>query len=228
MKKILVDEAIFAALNHGARLLHRVDVKVFTAATSDDILSLHKTERMNVIIYRLDAPGTAAESLFNEIRNDNDLRRVSLILCCRDQPDEKARAERCCPNAIMTMPVNSSLLLDKAGSLMDVPSRGTYRVLVSVSMDATLEKPFFCRSRNISASGMLLETDRNLVPKNHLTCSFFLPGSKQIVVAGEIVREIKNADKTGTKHFGVKFIKIAPRDVTAINEFVRKKTEKTS
>jgi DNA-binding response OmpR family regulator len=227
MKKILIDKTLYAGMDRGESLRQRTDVKLYTAATNDELLSLHRAEKMDLIISRLDAPGMPSERLFAEIRNDASLRAVSQILFCRDQPDEKARAERCGPTAVMTLPVNSALLLDKAQSLLKSPSRGSYRVLISVSLETSKNESFFCRSENISVTGLLLETDRSLAPGDQVICSFFLPGAKQIVASGEIVRAANHADKSGMKRFGVKFAGISPADIAAIDNFVKKKSGKT-
>lgn len=222
MKKILIDKALYSNLDKYETILKRADVRVFVAETNDEILSLHQQEKIDLIISRLDAPGTPAERIYGEIRNDPELRAVSLILVCGDRPSDKIRAERCGANAVVPRPAAREGLLDKVNSFLHVSARGSYRVLLSVSIEAEKEKSFFCRSENISVTGMLLETDRVLSVGDRLNCSFFLPGAKQIEVSGEVVREL-NAEKAGKKQYGMKFTKISATDAAAINAFIRKK-----
>ena len=222
MKKILIDKALYSNLDKYETILKRADVRVFVAETNDEILSLHQQEKIDLIISRLDAPGTPAERIYGEIRNDPELRAVSLILVCNDRPGDKIRAERCGANAVMPRPAAREGLLDKVNSFLHVSARGSYRVLLSVSIEAEKERSFFCRSENISVTGMLLETDRALSAGDRLNCSFFLPGAKQIEVSGEVVREL-SAENTGKKQYGMKFTKISAADAAAINAFVRKK-----
>ncbi len=222
MKKILIDSEIYAKMKKGGSIMDRANVKVLTAKTNDELLALHRSENANLIITRLEAGGMSSESLFEEIRSDAKLRTVALLLFCDNH--EKARAERCAPNAVMTLPVNSALLFEKAQSFLNVSSRGAYRVLLSVTVDAAKEKPFFCKSENISVTGLLLEADRDLAVGEQLHCAFFLPGSKRIEVAGEIARVIDAGGKTGAKKYGVKFTGITPGDSIAIDSFVRQKT----
>ncbi|HYA89116.1 MAG TPA: PilZ domain-containing protein [Nitrospirota bacterium] len=227
MKKIIINEAIAAGIDKGASILQRKDTKLFIAKTNDEMLSLHRAERVNLIISRIDMPGMACEQLFAVIRNDSVLRSVSLILFCLDRPDDRVRAERCSPDAIMTLPVNSALLLEKAESFLNVPARESYRVLLSANIDgSSRDQSFFCRSENISVTGLQLETERSLALGDWLTCSFFLPDSKRITVAGEVMRAINPTDKSETKRYGVKFGKVAPEDIAAIDAFVKKKAVK--
>jgi len=227
MKKIIMNAVIAASIDKGASILQRKDTKLFIARTNDEVLSIHRAERVNLIISRLDMVGMACEQLFEVMRNDTALRSVSLILFCLDRPGDRVRAERCSPNAIMTLPVNSALLLEKAESFLNVPARGSYRVLLSASIDgSSKDQSFFCRSEDISATGLQLETERILALGDLLTCSFFLPDSRRITVAGEVVRTLNVTDKSETKRYGVKFRKVPPTDIAAIEAFVKKKAGK--
>lgn len=99
-------------------------------------------------------------------------------------------------------------------------------MLLSVNIEgSSREASFFCRSENISATGLLLETDRSLEEGDRLKCSFFLPDSGQIIVSGEIARKIEAPDKPGLKRYGVKFGKLDPGARSAIEVFVTKKAQ---
>jgi DNA-binding NarL/FixJ family response regulator len=226
MKKILIDKALYSSIDKYETVLQRADVKVFTAETNDEILSLHQQEKMNLIIARLDAPGTTPERIYSQVRNDAELRSVSLILVCGDQTADKVRAEHCGANAIVTRQAAGETLMDKANSFLNVPTRGSYRVLLSVTIDTDKSKSFFCRSENISVTGMLLETDRTLAAGDRLNCSFFLPGAKQIEVSCEVARIITATGKAGHKQYGLKFTKISAADIAAIRAFIRKRSER--
>jgi DNA-binding response OmpR family regulator len=227
MKKIIISEVIAAVIDKGTSILQRKDMKLYTAKTNDEVLTIHRAEKVNLIISQVDLPGTDCEQIFAVMRNDDTLRSVSLILFCLDRPGNRARAKRCSPNAIMTLPVNGKLLLEKVESLLNAPPRGSYRVLLSVNIDgSSRDQSFFCRSENISVTGLLLETERTLALGDRLTCSFFLPDAKRITVAGEVVRAMNPTDKSETKRYGVKFSNVSPENTAAIEAFVKKKAVK--
>lgn len=228
MKKIIIADALKHLLEKENSFMRRPDVKLFTAVTNDDVLAIHQAEKANLIISQLDMRGMGAVQLFTSIRNDLDLRTVSLILLCSSRAADRARADQCCPNAVLTLPVSGALLMEKAQGLLNIPWRESYRVLLSVNIEGNGRgAPFFCRSENISASGLLLETDRSLEEGDRLTCSFFLPDSERITATGEIARKIVRPDKPGTKQYGVKFDKLAPGARFAIETFVAKKVQKS-
>jgi c-di-GMP-binding flagellar brake protein YcgR len=77
---------------------------------------------------------------------------------------------------------------------------------------------FFCTSQNISDSGMLIETDRLLLPGDRLTCSFFLPGAARITAVCEVSRQETSAD--GRHHCGIRFTDLAPGHKRDIEGFV--------
>ncbi len=226
MKKILVAEPLRSSLEKEKNFLHRADVKMLFASTNDEMLSVHSAEKVNLIITQLEMAGMPTEQLFTEIRSNDVLRKVSLIIVCSDRPGDRERAQQCSPNVILTLPLDTGELLKKARHLLDIPWRESYRVLLSVNIEGnSRDKAFFCRSENISATGLLLETDKNLQEGDRLICSFFLPESKQITATGEVVRVMKQSGKSVTRQYGVKFDRLLPDARSAIEGFVSKKAQ---
>jgi len=224
MKKIIIAESMKPLLEQDSDFAKRTDVTMLVAGTNDDLLSIHQREKANLIIAQMNMQGTDSETVFAKIRNEASLRKVSLILACSGNRKEIERAERCHPNAMLTLPVESNQLLRKTKELLDIPQRESYRVLLSVNVEGnSRDRAFFCRSENISATGMLLETERVLAPGERIVCSFFLPESKQIVVTGEVVRKIEQAKKSEINHYGVRFEKVAEGTKKAIEHFISKK-----
>jgi CheY-like chemotaxis protein len=226
MKKVLIADALKSQLTREKSFLNRADVKLLTASTNDDILAVHRAEKVNLIISQLDMPGMESDRLYAAIRRDGELRKVSLIMLCNGRPGERERAQQCTANAVMARPVDTALLLEKAQELLDISWRESYRVLLSVNVTGTsTESAFFCRSENISSTGLLVETDRELKEGDRVVCSFFLPGSRQIIAPGEIVRSTEAAQKSGQKRYGVKFEKLTAEARSTIEAFIMKKRQ---
>lgn len=227
VKKVIIADTIKLLLAGDRNILQRADLKVMTARSNDDILHLHRQEKVNLIITQLDLPGMLTESLLNAVRSEAELRNVSLIMFCADRPGDRSRAELCNANEIMLLPVDKKALFEKTQRLLNIPLRESYRVLLSVSIEGkNREKGFFCKSENISATGMLLETDRNLAEGDRLTCAFFLPDSQQITAVGNVVRRISRAGDDKSAKYGVKFDQITTEARQAIETFVRKKSNR--
>jgi DNA-binding response OmpR family regulator len=94
--------------------LNRKDMKVFTAATNEAALKIHREERVNLIITQLDMPGMPSEQLCSLIRDDANLRSVSMIMVCANTPEAIARSAQCRANAVLLQPVHPLLLMAKA------------------------------------------------------------------------------------------------------------------
>jgi len=228
MKKILIAEALKSYIAKEKSFLKREDITVYSAATTDDTLKIHRSEKVSLIISQVDMPGMSAEQLCAQIRNDEALRQVSLLMISPDTSSDRERASRCKPNAIMTLPINAAQLLEKMQLLLDIPWRGSFRVLLSVAVEGDDNgNAFFCGSENISSSGLLIETDRVISKNDRVTCKFFLPGSEQIVVRGEVVRIMKRDAGKDINQYGIRFLEIDQKAQTSIASFVKTRVKQT-
>jgi DNA-binding response OmpR family regulator len=226
MKKILIAEELKAILVKDAEYLGRSDVTLITAATNDELLAVHREEGADLIIAPLDMPGMKSERLYTTIRNDRKLRMVSVIIICPGIPSDIERSSRCGANAVLTRPIDVSLLLERARQLMDISARESYRVLLSTTIEGnSKDTSFFCRSENISATGLLLDMEKVLKKGERLTCKFSLPNVKQIKASGEIIRVIKQEAGTKTNRYGFKFSQLSEEAREAIEDFVHRKSQ---
>lgn len=234
MKKVLIGQDIHKTLRQKNSFLDRTDVKIFTATSNDEALKIHRKERVHLIIAELDMPGMqgmSTEKLFSLIRKDSELRSVSVLIICPNSPAAIEQSSRCGANAVLLRPVDPAMILSKAQQLLEIASRETYRVLVAVEGNAIihgnpLNTTFFCRSQNISTTGMLIETDKTLAQGDHVVCSFFLPDSIRIQATGEIVRILPQASEAEAKRYGVKFSILTSEARQALESFVDKKAQK--
>ena len=227
MKKIIIPYDISRILQQKNSFLQRVDIKVFTAASNDEALKIHREERANLIITQIDMPGMATEKFCSLVRGDAELSAVSIIMICTNHGADIELSSRCGANAVILRPINAALILARAQKLLDITWRETYRVLISLSVDGNAkDTPFFCRSQNISTSGMLIETDKIIPHGDRVICSFFLPESIRIQATGEIVRIPQQPTGATLKQYGVKFSNLTHEAKQALEAFVEKKAKK--
>ena len=224
MKKVLVAKDIHALVGQDNNFLKRADLKVFVAATHDEALAIHRAERVNLIITQLDMPGMTSERFCSAIREDAGLRAVSVLMVCADTLKAIERSRQCRVNAVLLQPVHPLVLEIKALQLLDVAPRETVRVLLKTSIDGSSggEKELYCRSRNISATGMLIETDERLPEGVRLSCLFYLPNAKKIQASCKIIRTIEPAPGDEDHQYGLMFTGIAPEAKKQLIDFVAK------
>ncbi len=224
MKKILIAHDLHALLKDSRDFKDWQDVRLFVSASNDEALQIHRSEQVNLIITELEMPGMSIEEFCSTIRGDAGLRKVSIIMICANNVDAVERSLRCRTNAVLLRPVHPLVLTTKARQLVDVPERETYRALLSASLKGRPQERFFCRSRNISAAGVLIETDKQLVEGARLSCSFLLPESREVVhVSAKVVRMIEQARPEDGHQYGLMFTDIPPRVKQMLAEYVQKK-----
>lgn len=200
--------------------MNRSDLIVLTASSADEALKLHRTEKADMVIIDLQIPGMSPEAFCAAIRRDESTRGTSILIACRNVAAEIDRAMHCKANDYITKPIHVDVLIQKAGQLLNVSQRKSCRVLLKISVDGkTTDAPFFCTSQNISATGMLIKTDKLLEKKEHITCTFYLPGSQHIIVEAVVVRALQDAD--GSWQYGIHFSNLSPADRSAIEIFIK-------
>lgn len=228
MKKILIARDLHGLLEQNETFLNRTDLRVFVAATNDEALKIHRAERVNLIITQLDMPGMAGEQFCSMIRENENLRAVSMIMVCADTPEEIDRSEQCRANAVLLHPVHPFVLMVKAQQLLDIAAREMLRVLLSASVDGRVDdEPFYGRVRNISATGMLIECDTPLVEGARLSCMFYLPNAKKIEVSGKIIRSLEQFPGHKDLQYGLMFTDITAEAKRLLTAYVEQSSRAT-
>ena len=224
MKKVIIAEDLITIVEKDKSFFNRTDIRAIPAATNEEILALHRTERADLIITNLDLLEMNAENLCALIRNDDGLRSVSIIIVCAETAANLQRCIHCKANAFITTPVNHAVLLQEAYLLLHVTPRRSCRIDLKLKMEGkSREKPFTGLTENISASGMLFRSAAIFFEGDSIRCSFSLPGPTRISASADIVRVLKNKNKPFAKHlYGVIFSDISDNDISAINAFVEK------
>ncbi len=221
MKKILLEREIGRVLRERDSFLDRADIQLFTAATNDEVLQLHRTERMDLIILDREMAGIAPEKLCFSIRKDPDLRSVLIIVVCACNRSEMARALHYGADAVILKPLKPALLLAKARQLLDIRWRRAYRVPLSVSVEGQASnQAFSCRSLDIGPTGILMETAQTFPNDQEVVCSFTLPDATHIRVTGKIVRILDQAGGSPLNQYAVHFLDITDIQMKAIENYL--------
>ena len=220
MKRVLIEEELNRLLQPHHSFLKRSDVRVFTAGSSDEILRIHRKELVDLIVTPVDLPGTGFEQIAAVIRGDVLTRAVRLVLVAPNSRSAIEACSRCKPDAVVLRPLFPPVLLARAQQLLNLDWRENYRVMLSVSVNSTTgNDAFFCRSRDISATGLLIETDKKLALGSRLTCSLSLPGGVRIQATGEVVRSVAETG-AGIHEYGVKFLQLSPGEKEYLENFI--------
>lgn len=221
MKKILIVDDLKPFVDEEKDILKGANVQIFTANSGHEALEIHRRERVDLIIMDLDMPDMSGDKVCSIIRNDPDLKFVSIlmVITLRDEAIELCR--QCGANDYITKPIDPIALLSKTVMLLDIPARKEYRVLMNLKISGEKDNIFFSAiSLNISINGILLQTAAALNVGDKIKCSLFLPKGSLITFIGEIVRVRKSVHE-GLNYYGVRFTSITEDAREAIDYFVK-------
>jgi two-component system chemotaxis response regulator CheY len=219
MKKILILDNTKASAEEKKNILSRYDCTIFTAASGEEAIGIHRKEKVDLIIRDIDMPGMTGEGFCSNIREDYGLKKVSIIIICSGRESHIRRYEAGGANAYIRKPINPQELFQKVGELLNIPSRLNMRVLIKVEVKGKCKSEFISHSKNISASGILLETDKVLEKGDLILCNFFL-GPDQVSSEGKIVRIVKK--RPDLYQYGVTFIDIDLLSKSKIEKYVNR------
>ena len=228
MKKVIIAEDILATLEKERSFLSRSDIRLFAASSNKKALALHRNEKADLLIAKLDSPEMNGETLSSLIRTEKELSRVSLIMVCAETEADVKRCLKCTANTFITAPVNAPALLQEAYQLLNIAPRRSCRIPVGMKIEGTSKKiPFTAYAENISVSGMMFRTAAVFFEGDAIMCSFSLPDSARITANGEIVRVVETKEKPDVRRYGVKFTELSAEAHSAIEEFVDRECVKT-
>jgi len=221
MKKIILDQDINTILRKKNTFLDRADMRVFTSASTDEVLLIHRTVRADLIIINFDMPGMGIEQLCSLLRESAEHNPVSILLVCANTKSALKQSSLCKAEAVITRPFKPAQLLAQAKTLLNLSWRETYRVLLNVAIEGTIStNHFVCTSLDISLAGMLIETIQTFKQGDRLSCSFFLPNMTQIQLTGEIIRTIQPVPGVDANWYGVHFLNLPPDAAKILEAFI--------
>lgn len=225
-KKVIIAEDIKEAIKNQRSFFDRTDLRIVGSSSNVEVLDLHRAVKADLIIIRPDMPGPGVSELCATIREDPALCHVSIIVVCPDEaPSATAQAENTPrANVLLRGPINPGTLIEKARGLLEISKRDAFRAPIGMKVNGKYEnRPFLCQSENISASGLLIETDKELSKDDIIVYSFLLPNSTRIASNAKIARVAPKLLEYDTNHYGIKFLDISEHAVTAIEAYIREK-----
>ena len=228
MKKVVLPDKIRQDLERENSFLGRSDIVVFATHTNRDALDIHRREKTDLIVGLLDTEEMNGEELCSAVRDDDELRGVSLIVVSSGLEGDLDRCLNCRANAFLTMPVSGPVLLQEAYQLLNIAPRMSFRIPLRVKLEGAAKKSYFTGFvENISASGMLFRSVAVLFEGDTMKCTFSLPGRRRLAVDAEVIRMSHQEGKGHANLYGVRFTDPGTA-APVIEAFVRQKTDDDS
>ncbi len=222
MKKIIITDRISQFIDFEL-FPETADVEMLTAYSNEEAYDIHRKKKADLIITELFGSGMNAVQFCSLIREDRDMRRVSVIICCRDNEIELGESKRCRANAVMTVPIQPSLLRHKVQELLNISLRGNCPVRFSARCARhSLRDPFDCEIENISTTGMLIEASAELNRGDRINCALVLPPAAAFEMQLEVVRTVKSKTGSDRNQYGVRFSRVDQAAQRVIEKLVEK------
>lgn len=220
VKKILIVGNFETFLEMDENVLSRENCLILASSSAESAIEIHKKENVDLIISDLDMPGgMGGDELSSYIREHLPLKKVSILILCDDEGSFDRRCKTCGANAFLVRPLDSESLNRKVSELLNISEREHMRVLMKVSVEGNVEgETFFSLSENISNTGLLINTEKELQVGDRLFCSFLLQ-SEQVTIEGEIAR-IEERQKDQNR-YGIKFLDLDPVVSQKIKSFIQ-------
>jgi DNA-binding response OmpR family regulator len=201
-------------------LLREAGYEVLTASSAEGALESYERQGTDFLAADLDLPRMGGDGLCSRIREKD--KRVYVCLICSGKKAELRRCGNCGANAYMKEPVDPDDLARRVDLILRAKGRRATRVLARVRVEGYFSsEPFFCTSRDISETGILLETDRTLAKGDRITSTFFLPEMERLKVKGCVVRITKGEDESKCL-CGVEFVDAEEGEKSVLREFVER------
>ncbi|MGW8271787.1 MAG: PilZ domain-containing protein [Thermodesulfovibrionales bacterium] len=219
MKKIIAQNVFKSHFETPGGPLARPQVALFYAPTLDDILAVHRRVRGDIIVADFSAGGTLTGSIRPFVKRVEATRKAGVIAACEDSDLSIEECRKAGAAFCIKSPVNSVALTEAAMDLMDIPTRKSFRVFIQVSVKGeTTKGVFFATAENISTSGILVQTDKELTVGDRVACSFFMRSS-EITLQGEVMRT--EPSEGDAFRYGIQFVELDATTRARIEDYVR-------
>lgn len=219
MKKVLLTSSSVSFLGRNASLLMDKGFVFLTAKTGAEAIKLHQKSPFDLVLCDLELSDMDGRSLCNELRNAEQSKSLPFVLICHDSPAHIEKVRQSEATAMLVRPINPTQLLVTIGSFIDMQLARSRRV--AYNSEVLTRKhgfEFVSLSHDISATGILIETDQQLFPGDTITCVLKFDGLSGTEVDGEVIRCINS--NRGRMLYGVKFLHLPMPKRNMIERYV--------
>lgn len=207
LKQILLASSSQSLLDRNSNLLMRRGFRLFKATSGQEALRIHGENRLDLILADMQL-GDMGGDLFCSRVHAAGGGGASVILICHDTPDHLQRAALCRAAATILRPVDPLKLVETVGRFLATEMVRSKRVDLKVDVrvaERASGAEFDCRSRDISRSGICLESTAEIEQGRSITFSFTVPGGSQLELEGVVMRSM---GVEGGKQYGIQFINL--------------------
>lgn len=219
MKKVLLTTSSKSFLERNLNLLQGKGFQLQTAVNGADALKQQQQSGFDLILSDFELADMSGVKLCSELRLAETPRQTPFVIICYNTAECLEKVKRSEANAMVLRPVNPTKLLMTIGSFLDMQLARSKRIIFTEDvLTKRLNDEFISRSIDISATGILIESDRRLSIGETIDCHFRLFDSVQTQVSGEIARCLSS--EKGNLCYGVKFVDLTYSKRSTLERYV--------
>jgi CheY-like chemotaxis protein len=225
---LLVDDSKLM-LQMEEAVLGKEHYQLLRATTGKEAMNLIRSEKPSLVLLDFYLPDVTGEEVAKAIRANPDTAHTSIIMVTVDgSPEQQEKCFRAGCNDFILKPLDHGMLRHKVERLMSIAPRTPYRILVKITplgKGAQAGAFVFGSSVNISATGMLVESEKSFEVGQELDVQFYLIGVPQAVSARGAVVRVDEKGFLRSKAYGILFKEVTPEVRAAIEQMVAGKLE---
>lgn len=201
--------------------LLRGGFNVLAADSGEKAIQLAVQHHPNLILLDLEMPKMDGAEACARMRQEASLVSTPIIIMSASgSPEVRDQCLKAGCTEFIIKPKKPEELLGVVARILTVKQRGAERITVVFNVTGSAgEKEVVGRAKDLSATGLMLETTTQLQVGARLKLQFFLPKTKSsLTVEGEVARVSPGADEA--QEIGVRFVNLSQSDQEQLQEYV--------
>jgi Tfp pilus assembly protein PilZ len=195
-----------------APVLDRHKLTVIQVTSAEDSASFAHSDLVELVILEAEPTTMSLEDVVRTIRSESSASKNAalLVLAKPGNEDEARQLINRGVNRVMLAVDPPKLIALQVADFLDIAPRTTLRLSTRMLVEvADGSEEALGAVVNMSAAGLLLETDADLEPGQHVILSIDIDNQEEPVSAkGEVVRKA-DPDRDGVEGIGVRFLSFA-------------------
>jgi CheY-like chemotaxis protein len=221
-KKVLLVDDVRLFLQLEETFFKRTGCNIFTAGSGNEALEVAHKLRPDLILLDYLMPDMNGDEVCRLLKGKDETSDIPIIIVSTSAKKEDiAKCFEAGADDYVTKPINPQDVLNKAAMMLNIPHRLHRRLIVSFNiMGEGQSQTFSAHSKNISLSGMLIETDTRFDVGMRIMLELPIkPEGDKVSIQGEIVRMARDIE--GEKYLlGVRFIEADEEQGQAITNYL--------
>ncbi len=194
-----------------APVLDRQKLEVVRVATPENSIELARSEKVDLVILDGDPSTLSLEEVVRKIRSESSASSKSslLVLATPEKADDARELLGRGVNRVMLVGDPPEIIGQRVADLLTIAPRATFRMptrlLIEVA-DGSVEA--LGAVVNLSATGLLVETETDFEPGQHVIISINMENEEPLSAKAEVVRQA-HVGRDGVEGIGARFLAFA-------------------